>query len=509
MINRRNLVWASAGLAGVGRLLETSWAKASAPTDAFTHETVAIKAKALAAGAYRPPNRRLPDVLEHIDYGDYARLQFKADQALWRREGLPFQVQFFPCGYLYRDPVEIFELVDGAERPVRFDPALFANAGLGHIAMPADLGFSGFRLHHPINDPDYEEFAVFQGASYFRAAARNEVYGLSARGVSIGAGESREEFPRFTTFWLERPPPGAISVLVHALLDSESLAGAYSFRIQPGDDTVFDIEATLFPRREIAKAGLAPMSSMFFLGDMNRYRTGDLRTPIHDSQGLEIRTGQGLRLWRPLENPVELTTDTFADKMPGGFGLMQRRRPADRDSPQHYDRRPSLWAAPKGDWGQGQVRLVQIPTTDANADNITASWRPETPLRPGAPVQFSYRLTWGQGGPNEPSFAQVLASRRFGPEGRRFEIDYRSPPGQPPLDLTGLSPSLTSSAGRLTDIAIAPAPGMGSGTGMDGAPPPMRLSFELTDVLTPARLTAQLKRQDRAVSETWVYTWTK
>ena len=36
--------------------------------------------------------------------------------------------------------------------------------------LPADGGFAGFRLHAALNKPDYyDELAVFQGASYWRA----------------------------------------------------------------------------------------------------------------------------------------------------------------------------------------------------------------------------------------------------------------------------------------------------------------------------------------------------
>ncbi len=79
-----------------------------------------------------------------------------------------------------------------------------------------------------------DEVAVFQGASYFRSLGRGQRYGLSARGLAIGAGEPNEEFPDFTSFWLERPPIEGDAVVVHALMDSPSCAGVYSFTIRPG-----------------------------------------------------------------------------------------------------------------------------------------------------------------------------------------------------------------------------------------------------------------------------------
>ena len=131
-----------------------------------------------------------------------------------------------------------------------------------------NLGFAGFRIHGPINRPDYfDEIGVFLGASYFRAVAKGQTYGLSARGLSLNTADPKgEEFPTFRTFWIERPAKGANSIVVHALLDSESAAAAYRFTIRPGETTVYDIEVTLFPRVQIEQPGLATLTSMYFFG---------------------------------------------------------------------------------------------------------------------------------------------------------------------------------------------------------------------------------------------------
>ena len=66
---------------------------------------------------------------------------------------------------------------------------------------------------------------MFLGASYFRAVAKGQLYGLSARGLAINTGEAKgEEFPFFKAFWIEKPAAGANSIVVHALLDSDSAA---------------------------------------------------------------------------------------------------------------------------------------------------------------------------------------------------------------------------------------------------------------------------------------------
>jgi glucans biosynthesis protein len=500
MARRRDVVAGGLGLVGAiwtrNAQAQTQSPQADVP---FGPETVRDLAKARAARAYVPPDTRLPARLATIDYSDYANLHFQADKALWRIEGLPFQVQFFPRGYLYNARIDIFEVAGGRARPIAFALDQFNDAGIGREAFPPDLGFSGFRLHHPINNKDYEEFAVFQGASYFRAVGRGEVYGQSARGLSIGSGAPGEEFPDFRVFWLERPAPDARCVVVHALLDSPAATGAFRFRIQPGETTVFDVEATIYPRRDIADAGLAPASSMFFLGDINRFRSGATRSPIHDSQGLEIWNGRGERLWRPLDNPPQLQFDAFEDDSPRGFGLMQRRRPPDPDDPQAYQRRPDLWVEPLGRWGPGSVDLVDITTTDANADNVTSFWRPRAPLKGGRPLRLAYRLTWGQHGPHEPHAPRVIDSRRSGPDGRHIDIEYRAADGAP-LDPAGLQSEIATSAGRIAASTIARAPGEGG----------LVLGFDLEPgAAAAADLRAVLTRQGRAASETWLYRWTR
>jgi len=502
MVRRRDVVVGGLALVGaVARGNVAAQTKSPTADTPFGPDTVRNLAKGLAACPYAPPDTRLPAKLANIDYGDYANLHFQAEKALWRAEGLPFQVQFFPRGYLYRAHIDIFEVADGRARPIAFALDLFNNAGLSTDVFPPDLGFSGFRLHHPINNKDYEEFAVFQGASYFRAVGRGEVYGLSARGLSIGSGEPAEEFPDFRVFWLERPEPGATSVVVQALLDSPSATGAFRFLIQPGDETVLDVEATIYPRRDIANAGLAPASSMFFLGDINRFRTGAKRSPVHDSQGLEIWNGRGERLWRPLDNPPELTADAYLDHSPKGFGLMQRRRPPDEDDPQAYQRRPDLWIEPRGQWGEGAVELIDIPTTDANADNVTTSWRPKAPLKRGSTIKVDYRLTWGQRGPHEPQEPRVIDSRRSGPDGRHIDIEYRSADGGP-IDPAALQSEISTSAGRITASTIGRAPGGGDDS--------VVLGFDLDPGgAAAADLRAVLTHGGRPASEIWLYRWTR
>src|SRR5580704_14869388 len=237
-----------------------------------------------------------------------------------------------------------------------------------------DLGFAGFRVHYPLNKPDVQdEVCAFLGASYFRAVARGQGYGLSARGLAIKTGDpGGEEFPLFKSFWLERPAKGSDVVVIHALLDRQSAAAAFRFTLRPGAETDIDTEMALYPRVDLAQTGLAPMTSMFLFDANNRAGFDDYRGAVHDSHGLTMMSGKGERIWRAVTNPKTLQISAFEDAGPRGFGLVQRERNFldYQDLEAVYEKRPSLWVEPLGDWGEGAVMLVEIPSDREVNDNI-------------------------------------------------------------------------------------------------------------------------------------------
>ena len=324
-MHRRELL-ASAAAA---LLASTSTRAAHTGTGApFDAQTVRTLARNLAAQPYQAPNITLPDSLKNLDYQAYRAIRFDPAKALWHGQGLNFTAEFFHRGFLFKDKVELFQVVDGQAQSIPYDPSLFTFGKLAPPPADADLGFAGFRLHYPLNRPDYfDEVCTFLGASYFRAVAKGQGYGLSARGLAIKTGDSSgEEFPIFKTFWLERPAPGATSIVVHALLDSSSATGAFRFTIRPGEATVFDTETALYPRTDITQAGIAPLTSMFLFDANDRTGFDDYRAAVHDSNGLLLSTGHSEQIWRPLANPRDLQVSAFTDANPRGFGLLQRKR---------------------------------------------------------------------------------------------------------------------------------------------------------------------------------------
>ena len=466
----------------------------------FHDQEVRALARRLASRPYSPPAGDLPPHLAALGYDAYRDIRFKPAKALWRDTASPFQLQFFHRGGLFRDKVEMFEVVDGQARAIAYSPDLFIFGAAGPVEAGADLGFAGFRVHGVLHSPgQLDEIAAFLGASYFRAVAKGGGYGLSARGLSLGSGEPGEEFPAFRSFWIERPRPGARTVVVHALMDGPSLAGAFRFAISPGPTTAFDVTASLFPRLDLAKAGIAPLTSMYLFGPEQPRRFDDFRPEVHDSDGLLIAGRGGGRLWRTLSNPIPNRTSAFSEEAPKGFGLIQRQTGFStyEDLEARYDRRPSLWVEPLADLGRGEVRLVELGARHEGEDNIVAFWRPAQILQAGGEHRFSYRLNWGPEPVPAPGLARA-AQWRTGhgrrPGSRRFFVDFdgAAAPGADVAADVGVS------AGAAFDIVIQPNQQTGG----------VRLNFSFDPAgARESELRAALKVGGRLCSETWIHRW--
>ncbi len=486
--------------------ISTSAAFSSVRADpvAFDRSIVRQMARDLASKPFKAADEKLPDSLKDIDYDHYRAIRFLPDHALWRGEKLPFEVQFFHRGFFYKNRVDIYEVVNGQATKIPYRPNDFSFGTTPPPSPEADLGFAGFRIHTPINTPDYyDEVCVFLGASYFRAVAKGETYGLSARGLSINTGETKgEEFPSFKTFWIEKPAPGANSVVVNALLDSESASAAYRFTIRPGATTVFDVEMAIYPRVNLDHAGLTPMTSMFFFGPNDRKNVDDFRPSVHDSDGLAIFNGRGEELWRPLQNPTDLQISSFVDQNPRGFGLMQREKnfAAYEDLESSFERRPSLWAEPIGDWGEGAVRLFEIPTKEEIHDNIAALWQPKAALQAKGEYTYTYRLHFGPDSPKPAALARFsrTAVGARGDDARIFVLDLTGDrlKAADPKNVRG---AVSAEKTEIRNIVTQPNPATGG----------WRLSFELSvKDKVPVEIRASLMQGEEALSEVWIYRWT-
>ncbi len=483
------------------------------PQPRFGFEDVQRRAREVAGVPYEPP-AALPEALAKLDYDSWRDIRFRPDKALLGQGGSPFRMQMFHPGFLFTRPVTVNVVRDGVPTPVPYAASLFDYGKVKfEKPLPVNLGFAGFRLHYPLNDPRVlDELIAFIGASYFRVLGRDQRYGLSARGLAIGAGMANEEFPVFREFWVEQPAANTERISINVLLDSPSVTGAYRFTIYPDADTVVEVAASLFPRKPIEKLGLAPLTSMFFTGENDRRFYDDYRAELHDSDGLMIHSGSGEWLWRPLRNPKQQAVSSFVERSVRGFGLMQRDRIFEhyQDLDLAYERRPSYWIEPQGDWGEGIVELIEMPTTDETTDNIVALWAPKTPLEPGKEFSFGYKLTamldssdlhpGGRVVNTYQAKPKALGSGEAVGEGaRRFIVDFAGGDldyyvKQP--DKVEIVPSIAY--GRISRAFIVPNPRTeGFRAFIDIVVEPGQL----------AEMRAFLKSGNKTLTETWSYPW--
>lgn len=501
-MDRRFFIGGAGGFALSNALAPRLLAATEADATPFSRSDVIDRARALAAKPFAWPEPPVPDALKNLSYSEYQGIRFREDRRLFAQPPSGITVDLFHSGFIYNVPVEIFIVHDGKAAKLAYDPELFT---FQHSQPPkpgTPLEFAGFRARTALNKPEVmDEFLVFAGASYFRAVARGQIYGLSARGLAVNtASEEGEEFPFFRAFWLEQPGEGRM--VVHALLDGPSVAGAYRFTIRPGEETRIDVEASLFARADIAALGMAPLTSMFLYDAKDRFGYDDFRPAIHDSDGIAIWNGNGERIWRPLRNPRLLQVSAFADSGPRGFGLIQRERRFSEyeDLEALYHKRPSAWIEPIGDWGNGSVVLVEIPTKDEIHDNIAAFWRPAQPVAAGDEIVFTYRLIWGWDAPAPAGRLPVVRTLSGAAPGdrRHFVVDYAAA-GMPVPPVAELQVTVRASAGSVHNQVVLEDPETGG----------LRVSFELdpegSDLV---ELRIDLLKGGEPVTEVWAYRWT-
>lgn len=469
---------------------------------AFSFDWLTERAAALARQDYRP--RQPVEAALRIGYNDHWQIRYRRERSLFAG-GPGYPVSFFALNKYAAKPVRVFALEEGRARPFAYSPDLFSMPA-DSVArdLPPEAGFAGFRIHEHVAETDW---AAFQGASYFRAVGGAGQYGLSARGLAVDTGSpAGEEFPEFTEFYIAPAAEPGAPLRVYALLDGPSVAGAYAFSLERGEGVLMEVEARLFLRADIARLGVAPLTSMYWYSERDRRKGLDWRPEVHDSDGLALWTGAGERVWRPLNNPQGAVLSSFVDRDPRGFGLQQRDRDIDHYlDGAAYHLRPSLWVEPLHAWGEGSVQLFEFHTDLEVTDNVAAFWNPVAPARRGAEMDYRYRLHWLDDEPFVPSVGRVT-STRMGSGGL---------PGEPPKPgvvkyvvefegdrLEGLDPhseieaEVGASAGSIETLEVHPLVGTGRWRAFIDFRPPAE---------EPAELRAYLALDGEPLTETWLF----
>ena len=469
--------------------------------EGFTFAQVQEAAEAVAAAGYQAP-RRASDAFLALNYDTYRLIAPRNDTALWRDTDSPFWAEFFPAGFFFDCPVRI-HIVDESGQVMTLEAGeqwFQFRGATAELAHDPGGGFSGLRLlGDEAGESHKTEFAVFQGASYFRARGEHQIYGASARGLAIDIGLAKpEEFPRFTEFWLKRPPRGAKQAVVWALLDSPGVTGAYQFTISTGKDAAIDVEAHLWFRHGIQKLGIAPLTSMW-MWEADGQPDGDPRPEVHDSDGLLIHHGANEWLWRPLRRPAAPGVSSWPVDKLLGFGLLQRDRDEAhyRDAEALYHRRPSMWIEPAGSWGPGRVELLELPSDQEGNDNIAAFWVSDEAVAGPSERVLTYRVTFGDG-PQRPKSLMTVIDSHVRPieQGAVVEVEFATDgeSGDP----TELVPRAWCDVGEIRDVELVAESNRRRMVRFHFDPPPTGV----------AQLHVQLISPGSPISEEWSFLWT-
>ena len=516
-LSRRDLISSSVAL-GVASLLGATGPAGAVPlkfgpSKAFSFAGLTQRAREMAGKAYLAPKRPAPEIVEQIGYEQHGKIKFRADHAMFGDDKGVYPVTFFPVGKYFPKTIKMHAVEGDKAAEVLYEPEYFDMPDDSPAAkLPEDTGFAGFQIREAKSRPDWQkkDWCAFLGASYFRAIGSLGEYGLSARGIAIDtASPTPEEFPDFTEFYLQPASDEKHPVVVYALLDGPSITGAYKFTIRRTEGVVVDVECNLFTRKDIAKLGIAPMTSMYFFSNYDKSYQLEWRPGAHDSDGLAIWTGAGERIWRPLVNPPGPSTSAFLDADPRGFGLMQRNRDPKEymDRYLNYERRPSLWIEPIGGWGPGAFHLVEFPTDHEDFDNMGCFWVPRDPVKAGQALEYRYRMYWNADEPNPPqNLARPIRTgigrggfpytRANPPEIKRMVVEFAGgalanfPKDKKPEAI------ITPSRGEISSIFLET-------TSWNDA---WRLQFDIkAEGADPVDIRAYLRDGETALTETWLF----
>jgi glucans biosynthesis protein len=167
---------------------------------------------------------------------------------------------------------------------------------------------------------------------------------------------------------------------------------------------------------------------------------------------------------------------------------------------------PSVWVEPEGNWGDGDLHLVELSTGYEGLDNIVAFWDPKNKPAPLQPFRFGYTLHWEGGDADAKRSPDRVVSTRIGPDAqfpgaRQFVIDFDGPKldaipeNQPPVAVANCS-----GGARIVDNLVVRNPFAGTWRViLKMLPEPG--NHEAVD------LRCSLQQGTNVVGETWVYQW--
>nr|ANC58164.1 glucans biosynthesis protein [Candidatus Methylacidiphilum infernorum] len=382
-------------------------------------EDIKAKARALSNLPFREPRNHLPSWLEKLSYTQWEEIHFNSNESLWKGENLPFEIQFYHLGSLYKIPLSIFEVDRGQEKKVEFsERSFFYGPTVPKKPIDKDIDFAGFSIYFSDRLRNtYCLIAKFLGACFFQGLCCGQVPGITARTLSINTAMAEgEEFPFFREFWILKPKKEDSQIELYAIVDSPSVVQACLFQIlTTADSTLCKVSTQLFFRSSPRKIALAPLSAMFEHGENGPRWPSDFRNQVHEADGLLFQSSPSDWTWSPLENPSRLIIREISAEKVLGFGLVQRHRLYDHylDLRRHFQDMPSAWVQLEvGSIEEGKIELLEIPLKDDLNKNILLYWTPKKTPYAGQTLAFNYMISWLKGDlPAEGRLGKVVSER--------------------------------------------------------------------------------------------------
>ena len=491
----------------------------ASPSPHFGFEDVLKRARELGTAPFEANPPPLPDALAKLDFDAWRDIRFRRDKALLGSDGGPFRLEMFHLGHLYPRPVTVNIVREGIATPVPYSASLF-DYGRNKIdkplprqprlrglpaALPAQPARRARRGRRPSSAPAISASSAASSATACRPAASRS-----------GPARRSEEFPFFREFWIETPGPGAERVTIYALLDGASVDRRLPVRPLPRRETVMEVSADAVPAPRRRQA---------------RHRAADLHV-LHQPERppllrrLPARTARFRRAADPFGHR---RMDLAAAAQPGaagGLGLPRQgacrasaccsatassRTTRTSTSPTSCAR--ATGSSRKGDWGDGRVELVELPTHGRDQRQYRGLLGAERPPSRSA-SRITYRLH---------ASPRASTSSRLSPGGRvqqdlpdpgpRARLERGGVAGLAPLHhrFLGRRPRLLRHRSRRSCRWCRPRP-----TAASPAPSwcPTRISTASAPPSTwncrRARATdlrAFLKSGNRALTETWTFPW--
>ena len=199
----------------------------------FDYARLKGHARALANAAYQPPRNTLPKTLVDLGWDEYQSIHFLPDHALWAKEGARFSCSSSTSAAFFKEPVRMYEVVDGKAQEIAYDP--------GDVRLRQERP----RRNRAARGPRLRRLSgALPHAIGSATSPRFSARAISARWAAIGSTACRRagwpSIPGGTRrvsalhrLLARRPPPTHPALTVYALLDSPSIAGAYRFDIRP------------------------------------------------------------------------------------------------------------------------------------------------------------------------------------------------------------------------------------------------------------------------------------